>query len=321
MNAEKNIFKPTLKNYDFCLFRIPKEGRRAIWEITNRCNYSCSYCIFAANKGKVSGELNTNEVFEVLERLKSKNFTHLKFTGGEPFIRKDFPKILEKSSDLDFIVDVSTNASLITKEKARKIKDYNLEMVHVSVDGHNKQLNEIARGENTYQRTINGIKNLVDNDIYVRIGTVIFKENETYLEEMVKSANSMKVNEIIFSFMEPIGRMEGDYSKVSRKTINQVKEEVQKLTKKYSSDIKINYSFTENTKPNHKGTCPGFDKFLYIDNLGRISPCTWLVDKYPEYRTESVKNKSFNELMKSQTIKAYLSYAQKCQGCPVKKRN
>jgi MoaA/NifB/PqqE/SkfB family radical SAM enzyme len=315
-----------LDDYSFCLFRIPKDGARVIWEITNLCNYTCSYCIFSSDSKEIPEELNTNEVFNALDDLKSANFTHLKFTGGEPFARNDFMNILEKSKNLGFIIDVSTNASLIDSEKASKLKDYNLQMVHVSVDGHDKITHEEVRGYNTYDRTITGLKNLVENDIYVRIGTVIFKGNENRLENMIQSAVSLGVNEIIFSFMEPVGKIKNNDSLISKRSISNVKSEIEALAESYKDYIIVNHSFNEEVKNYENGTCPAVNKFLFIDNLGKVSPCPWVVQHCPEYKSEStLKNSKLNEVLESSPIEGYLSVVRRLdfegiRGCPVRLR-
>jgi len=38
----------TKKKYPFCLFNIKEDGARVIREVTNACNYTCSYCIFSS---------------------------------------------------------------------------------------------------------------------------------------------------------------------------------------------------------------------------------------------------------------------------------
>ena len=315
---------PELENYSICTFRIPEEGGRVLWEITNSCNYSCGYCVFSAANGKVPGELTTKETFEVLDGLKKRNFTHIKFTGGEPFIRKDFLDILKRSSELEFIVDVSTNASLITKEKAEQLSKLDLQMVHVSLDGYDQESHEAVRGPKTYSKTIRGIEHLVNNNLYVRLGTVIHKDNQDHLEEMVANAASLKVKEIIFSYMEPVGRMTGDYSQVAQKTVPELKAELETLAKKYSDQVTVNYSFKESAKACEEGTCPAVKKFLYLDNLGRVSPCTWVTEKNPEYRsTETVKTASFDKVMDSEPIKNYVEYVDNlaksgCRECPAK---
>lgn len=235
-----------MNRYPFCLFRIPENGGRVLWEITNTCNYHCSYCIFSSEAKKYENELTTDEVKRAIKELKNNNFTYIKFTGGEPFTRKDMIEILRYANRLGFDMDISTNASLITEDIAKELKNINFQMVHVSLDGNDKYTHEYVRGENTFERTLRGIRYLTNNYVYTRIGTVIYKENEDKLEEIVKLAIELKANEIIFSFMEAVGRLGGDETIISKRTINSVKEELENLATKYKKQIKVKYSFTEN---------------------------------------------------------------------------
>lgn len=313
-----------MNRYPFCLFRIPENGGRALWEITNTCNYHCSYCIFSSKAKKYDDELNTEEVMRTIKTLKENNFTYIKFTGGEPFTRKDMTEILKYASELGFDMDISTNASLITEEIAQELKNINFPMVHVSLDGNDKYSHEYVRGENTFEKTLRGIRYLTKNNVYTRIGTVIYKQNEDKLEEIVKLAIELKANEIIFSFMEAVGRLKGDETIISKRTIDSVKEEIEKLGVKYKEQIQVKYSFTENKIcKNQEGICPAISKFIYINNLGQISPCTWVVSENPKYKSElTLKNSTFAEIIKSEPIQKYLKYIQgnQIEGCPVNRR-
>ena len=312
-----------MNRYPFCLFRIPENGGRVLWEITNTCNYHCIYCIFNSEAKKYEDELTTDEVKRTIKELKNNNFTYIKFTGGEPFTRKDMIEILRYASRLGFDMDISTNASLITEDIAKELKNINFPMVHVSLDGNDKYTHEYVRGENTFERTIRGIRYLTNNYVYTRIGTVIYKENEDKLEEIVKLAIELKANEIIFSFMEAVGRLGGDETIISKRTINSVKEELENLATKYKNQIKVKYSFTENKITEAEEYCPAVNKFLYINNLGQVSPCTWVVSQNPEYKSElTLKNSSLTEIIKSEPIQRYLKYIEenKIKGCPASRR-
>lgn len=312
-----------MNRYPFCLFRIPENGGRVLWEITNTCNYHCSYCIFSSEAKKYKNELTTEEVKQTIKELKENNFTYIKFTGGEPFTRNDMTEILEYASNLGFDMDISTNASLITDEIAKKLKNIDFPMVHVSLDGNDKYSHEYVRGENTFERTLRGIKHLTNNNIYTRIGTVIYKQNEDRLEEIVKLAIELKANEIIFSFMEAVGRLAENETIISKRTINSVKEEIEKIELKYKEQIQIKYSFTENKVAMSEGCCPAVNKFLYINNLGQVSPCTWVVANNPEYKSKlTLKNNTFKEIIQSEPIQKYLKYIEenKIKGCPVSRR-
>ena len=256
-----------MNRYPFCLFRIPENGGRVLWEITNTCNYHCSYCIFSSESKKYENELTTNEVKKAIQDLKQNNFSYIKFTGGEPFVRKDMIEILKYASKLGFDMDISTNASLITSEIAKKLKEINFPMVHVSLDGYDKESHEYVRGKNTFEPTLRGIRNLTENNIYTRIGTVIYKKNENNLGDIIKLSSKLNANEIIFSFMEANGRLNGDDSIISKREIKDVKKEIEELFIKYESEIKVKYSFSENNTSQCEGICPAVNKFLYINNL------------------------------------------------------
>lgn len=312
-----------MNRYPFCLFRIPENGGRVLWEITNTCNYHCSYCIFSSEAKKYEDELTTDEVKRTIKDLKENNFKYIKFTGGEPFTRKDMTEILKYASELGFDMDISTNASLITDEIAKELKDIKFPMVHVSLDGHDKETHEYVRGEDTFERTLRGIKYLTENNVYTRIGTVIYKKNEDKLKEIIELAIQLKANEIIFSFMEAVGRLDGDETLISKRTIDSVKQELEKLVIKYKEQIQVKYSFTENKECITEECCPAVNKFLYINNLGQVSPCTWIISKNPEYKSKlTLKNSTFTEVIKSEPIQNYLKYIEENQikGCPVSRR-
>lgn len=312
-----------MNRYPFCLFRIPENGGRVLWEITNTCNYHCCYCIFSSEKIKYENELTTEEVKKTIKELKDNNFTYIKFTGGEPFTRKDMTEILKYGVELGFDMDISTNASLITEDIAKELKAMNFPMVHVSLDGADKNSHEFVRGKDTFERTLRGIKYLTENDIYTRIGTVIYKQNEDELEDIVKLSIDLKANEIIFSFMEAVGRLGGDDTIISKKTIDEVRNEINKLAQKYEKQVKVKYSFTENKECKVEECCPAVKKFLYINNLGQVSPCTWVVANNSEYKSKlTLKNNTFKEIIDSKPIQNYLKYIEENQikGCPVNRR-
>lgn len=311
-------------DYDFCLFRIPEDGGRVLWQITNVCNYDCSYCIFASGPEKINGELSTDEVKRAVEGLKERDFRHVKFTGGEPFVRKDMLDILQYAANSNFVVDVSTNASLITPEKAKRISSMGLNMVHVSVDGHQRQIHENVRGEGTYDSTLRGLQNLTDQGIYVRVGTVLYTQNDSLLEEMVQFCEGQGVKEVAFSLMQPAGRMTGDYSLVTRVPSPEIAKTIEELSARYEGRIKVRHNLGNSSGKGSDGICPGATKFLYIDNLGRVSPCTWVSENTGKYDSDvTLKTHSFDEVMQSSPIRDYLERIEEAKqqgltGCPLR---
>jgi len=291
-----------------CKFRIPLSGKKVIWEITNQCNYRCKYCIFNCDYAKNDKELDTNECFKVIDDLFQNGYNYLKITGGEPFIRKDLLEIVKYAITKDMHVDISTNASLINHEIIGEISKIKIDMIHVSLDGHNIDTQEEIRGAHTFQRTIDGIKHLTNASIYTRVGAVIFKGNENHLEDIVNLVLDLKVNELIFSIMMPVGRMLDNYDYVTTKTQEELTKNIEILKLKYKDRLKINYNW-DKTNINNISQCPAGDRFLYINNLGNVAPCTWLVTKSNKYLSKgTLKDKSLIEILKEKEIQEFLNY-------------
>ena len=283
-----------------CKFTIPNDGGKAIWEITHSCNYGCSYCIFSFNREKIEGELTTEECFHVIDELEKKGFKHLKVTGGEPFLRKDIIDILKYASK-KMTTDISTNASLITPEKVELLNKIDLKMIHVSLDG-NKLEHESVRGKNTYDATIRGLNALKKSKNHVRIGAVIHKENENTLENLINDSINFEADEIIFSIMEPVSGQ--DKSQVKTKENKELIDEIKNLKKEYNEKITVNYNF--GNQPNYVTKCPAGDKFIYINNFGKISPCTWVYENDKTCISEkSLRDSSLDEIMNEPNLSRF----------------
>ena len=294
-----------------CKFTLPNNEGKAIWEITHECNYNCSYCIFSCNNKKIEGELTTLECYHIIDELVLNNFKHLKITGGEPFIRKDIIDILKYAS-VRLITDISTNASLITKEKVELLNKLKLKMIHVSLDGE-KLEHERVRGKNTYEKTIRGLIALRNSINKVRIGSVIHLDNENNLERLIIDSIDLEADEIIFSIMEPVDGQ--DKSLVKTKSNEILIKEIEELKDKYKDDIVVNYNFGK--QPSFVDKCPGGDKFIYINNFGNVSPCPWILENDKTcITTKSLRDNTLDDLKKDKALVKFLENKSKgrCYG-------
>lgn len=285
-----------------CKFTLPENEKKAIWEITHNCNYGCSYCIFSCDKKRVRGELTTEECYHVIDELVKNGFKHLKITGGEPFVRKDIVDILEYASK-NLIVDVSTNASLINERAVDRLNRISLKMIHVSLDG-NKDEHEDVRGKGTYGPTIRGLRALKDSENKIRIGAVIHSKNENNLRGLVEDAISFNADEIIFSIMEPVDGQSREF--VKTKTNEQLIKEIDELKEKYKDKITVNCNFGK--QPVYVHECPAGNNFIYINNMGQVSPCPWVHENNKScISSKSLRDNSLKEILNDENIMSFLN--------------
>lgn len=115
--------------------------------ITDRCNFRCVYCMPKEKFGRGHKFLARRELlsFEELERVATifaeLGVRKLRITGGEPLLRHDVSELVRRLARVPGIDDISmtTNASLITPERALELREAGLARVNVSLDSLNDE--------------------------------------------------------------------------------------------------------------------------------------------------------------------------------------
>jgi cyclic pyranopterin phosphate synthase len=105
--------------------------------VTDRCNFRCQYCMPAEGLPWLNrDDLLTYEEIERLVRLLSAMGVHdVRLTGGEPLVRKELWRLVEKLSAIEDVHDLSltTNGYLLEKQVAGLVAA-GLRRVNVSLD-------------------------------------------------------------------------------------------------------------------------------------------------------------------------------------------
>ena len=160
------------------LLQFSKDKRPVVvWNATRRCNLQCIHCYSSSQNVKYGDELNTDEGKKLISDLASFGSPVLLFSGGEPLLRKDLPELVQFAVDKGMRAVISTNGTLITKEKAAIFSKIGLSYVGVSIDGM-KETHDLFRGvKGAYVATLRGIRNCQDAGIKVGVRFTITGKN------------------------------------------------------------------------------------------------------------------------------------------------
>ena len=110
--------------------------------VTDRCNFRCTYCmpkeVFNSNYEFLHREqlLTFEEITRVARIFASLGVRKVRLTGGEPLLRKNLAVLIEHLAMIDSIRDISltTNGVLLTRDRAKQLKDAGLNRITVSLD-------------------------------------------------------------------------------------------------------------------------------------------------------------------------------------------
>ena len=105
--------------------------------VTDRCNFRCQYCMPADGLPWLDREeiLSFEEIERIVRLLARMGITDLRLTGGEPLVRRDFPRLVSMLAGVPGIDDLSltTNAYLLERD-ADALVEAGITRVNVSID-------------------------------------------------------------------------------------------------------------------------------------------------------------------------------------------
>jgi len=198
-----------LSGYVEKLYKAP-ELRHLFFELTSACNERCFHC---GSNCSVPGkdELTADEFKKILDQVKE-DFDISKLllciTGGEPLIRRDFFDIMSYAKDLGYRWGMTSNATLITRDVAKRLADCGMRTISVSIDGLPETHDKLRGMNRAYELAMQGIQNLIDEDVFdsVQITTVLNHGNINELDELFGIMKGIDIDSWRVINLEPIGR-------------------------------------------------------------------------------------------------------------------
>jgi len=160
--------------------------------------------------------LSTGEGKALIDDLARFGVPVILFSGGEPVLREDLPELIDYAVKKGIRAVISTNGTLITREKARIFSQFSLSYIGVSLDGLSR-VNDAFRGvEGAFARAIEGIRNAREAGIKVGLRFTINRRNIDEVPKIFDLIEEENIQRVCFYHLVYAGRgsklMEEDLS-------------------------------------------------------------------------------------------------------------
>lgn len=173
--------------------RIPV---KVAFQITTACNMRCSYCYVNFKTYQKLKDPTTDEIFKIIDELYDQGTRWLWFLGGEPMMRNDFGTIIDYAHQKGMFCDMNSNGTFINKRNIETVKK--LDGVCISLDGDSKS-NDYYRGEGSYEKALRAVKLLRQNNVPVRIHSILTKRTYQKLDHLINLSKDLGIS---FNFCE-----------------------------------------------------------------------------------------------------------------------
>ncbi len=243
---------------------IPSECTMISWNITNKCNFNCFYCLNFDHKEKK--ELNLNEVIKAIKKYNPQKVT---ITGGEPTLEPELVSIVNNLYKYTKEVEIISNGSNIKKLLLlpRKIK------IRISMDSYDNNYLKKITNSISIKDIINNILELKKAGFDLGINTVYTKYNENDIYDLFYFFKDNNINDFFISYVFPRGHAIKEYDSMK----GDIKKYVKLIEKLYKNKFNINLLIDYNFNcfiPRH-GSCSykNLPHMLYLDRSGKIFHC------------------------------------------------
>ena len=166
-------------------------------EATLACNLHCTMCFQNDYRDRgIAKELGTDGLLQVVRRLPPEiRFAY--FLGGEVFLRKGFPRLLESVDAQGIETFITTNGTRIGPEDWAVLNRVrHLTGLGFSLDGIGA-VHDAIRGEGTYEMITHNVRRaLAKQRVYISL--VMMEFNIGQIPEFVKTVTDLGIKEIGF---------------------------------------------------------------------------------------------------------------------------
>jgi radical SAM protein with 4Fe4S-binding SPASM domain len=157
-------------------------------QITDACNLRCRHCYIGDG---ASRELSLMQITDVLSEFEDMQGLRVMITGGEPLLHRSFEAINEVLPEYSIRKALFTNGMLLRKETLKLLK---VDEIQISIDGL-EAAHEALRGNGTFRRALEAVKNSLDAGFNVSISTMVHRGNLRDFDEMEHMFKHMGIKE------------------------------------------------------------------------------------------------------------------------------
>ena len=148
-----------------------------VWNMTRRCNLRCVHCYSSSQNIRYGNELTPAEAKAMIRDLATFGSPVILFSGGEPLMHRGLPELARYAVDQGMRAVISTNGTLITRQKAAVFKEIGLSYVGVSLDGMKVTHDHFRGVEGAFDTAMKGIRTCRDLGIKVGVRFTINRHN------------------------------------------------------------------------------------------------------------------------------------------------
>jgi len=250
--------------------------------LTYTCNIKCRFCYGDCKQQKTQEQLDTKGFKKILDIIRYEaEVPSVSFTGGEPATYRDLPELVRYASRQNRMrVNLITNATLITPQKAKELAHAGLSSAQVSIESAYPHEHDAITGvPGSHVASVAGLKALSEAGVHVHPHITVCRLNKDKIMEYPAFCKSIGSERFSANLVIPAGRGGDDDLTVTYSEIGEIVKKLKLEAIKHGVQF-MWYSPTPICLFNplaegfgNRG-CSACEGLLSVDPKGNLLPCS-----------------------------------------------
>jgi len=174
-------------------------------ELTYRCPLRCVYCSNPLDYARHGDELDTATWLRVLDEAEGLGVVQLNLTGGEPLVRDDLERLVERARALDLYTNLITSGIPLTRERLARLRGLGLDNVQVSIQDVTAAASDRIAGLRSFDRKLEVARWVKDLGMPLTLNTVLHRENLDHVADVIALAESLAADRLELANTQYLG--------------------------------------------------------------------------------------------------------------------
>jgi MoaA/NifB/PqqE/SkfB family radical SAM enzyme len=291
---------------------LPPQARplAAHVKLTENCQARCVSCDYWKTHWKDG--IDTNRAIRLINEIGELGIGSLRFTGGEPLIRKDFFEIMKRSNTAAFKRIIIQTNGLLLKRFHQQVNDSPITNVNVSIDGMRESNDRIRGVQGYFDLALEGIRALRNKEVAfsVTLNGISAKE----LGELAEVAHNVGAH-IEFNILSRnlYFLKNGDIASLwpDRSNVEAIEKFVRDILKRPSYEVDYIQKYYNSGLLEEPPCVLGYLQVFVLSNGDVLTGC------YPLPAVGNILNNSLRDILQSEAYskQAEAMIKRECPGC------
>ncbi|BCA55256.1 Coenzyme PQQ synthesis protein E [Nitrospira sp. KM1] len=269
-----------------------------IAELTYRCPLRCPYCSNPVGLGHREDEIDGHTWVRVLEEAERLGVVQVNLTGGEPLLRQDLERLIERAGQLDLYTNLITSGIPLTRARLAALQRLGLNGVQISIQSARPEESDHVAGAESFNQKLEAMGWAKELGLPLTVNVVLHRDNIGNVTECIALAEHVSADRIELANAQYHGWAWRNRTSLlpTKEQLEQARNEAQQARSRLRGTMEVQFVMPDYYSDIPKSCLNGWGRnSIVVNPEGLVLPCH-LAHMLPGLSFDNVKLRNLHDI-------------------------